>query len=108
MNCRVSTNASVLAGGCLLLIAGLAGAEVAELSGKVSWGQRAVCERTQGRKLVFSGDAGKAETMISHGDRYVVKLEPGRYRVTLRCGATDIKSLDVIGYPTPTHQDLAF
>ncbi len=108
MSCRMSRNARVIAGLCLLSMSGMAHAEPMELSGKVTWGQRAICERYQGRKLVFSGEHGRAEAAIEQGGRYSVSLEPGRYRVTLRCGGTDIKSLDVITYPTPTHQNLSF
>jgi hypothetical protein len=104
---RSKTVRAVLAGSLVLLVSPSHG-DVAQLSGKVTWGQRAICDRAQGRKLVFSGEAGKAEAAVSQGGHYNVKLEPGRYRVTLRCGGTDIKSLDVIGYPTPTQQDLAF
>jgi hypothetical protein len=98
----------VLAAAGLLLAVRASYADVAEVSGKVTWGQRAICDRPQGRKLVFSGDSGKKDATIGQGGRYSVKVEPGRYRVTLKCGGTDIKSLDVISYPTPTHQDLAF
>ena len=100
--------APLLAAALLLFLASTCYADVAELSGRVTWGQRAVCDRSQGRKLVFAGDLGKAEATIGQDGRYSVSLEPGRYRVTLRCGGSDIKSLDVIGYPTPTRQDLAF
>ena len=92
----------------LTFVAAPARAEVARLSGKVTWGQRAVCDGAQGRKLVFSGDAGRGEASIAQDGYYSVSLEPGRYRVTLRCGGTDIASLDVMSYPTPTRQDLAF
>ena len=92
----------------LAFVAAPSHADVAQLSGKVTWGQRGVCDHAQGRKLVFSGDAGKAETVVAQDGYYSVSLEAGRYRVTLRCGGTDIKSLEVIGYPTPTRQDLAF
>ena len=105
---RISIEASVLVAACLLVAARTSDAEVAELSGKVTWGQRAVCDRAQGRKLVFAGDSGKRDAVIGQGGRYSVSLEAGRYRVTLRCGGKEIKSLDVISYPTPTHQDLAF
>jgi len=100
--------ACAVASAFLALVAAPSHADVAELSGRVTWGQRAVCDRPQGRKLVFSGDAGKAETAVAQDGYYSVRLEPGRYRVTLRCGGTDVESLDLIGYPTPTRQDLAF
>jgi hypothetical protein len=109
---RLSRGSCAIATAFLMLLARDAAAQVnadtAVLTGKVSWGQRAVCDGSQGRKLVFSGDAGKAEASIDEGGRYSVSLAPGRYRVTLRCGGADVKSLDVIGYPTPTQQDLAF
>jgi hypothetical protein len=98
----------MLSGACLLLIEGTAQADLAELTGRVSWGQRAVCDRPQGRKLVFAGDQGRAEATIGQGGHYSVSLEPGRYRVTLRCGGTEIKSVYVMSYPTPTHQNFAF
>jgi hypothetical protein len=83
-------------------------AEVAQLSGNATWGKRAICDRPQGRKLVFTRNAASTEAAIGQDGYYSVKLEPGRYRVTLRCGGTPIKTLEVIGYPTPTQQDLAF
>jgi hypothetical protein len=97
-----------LAAACLTFVAFAARGEAVEVSGKVSWGTRAVCDRAQGRKLVFSGDAGKSEAAVGDGGAYRARLEPGHYRVTLRCGGTDIKSVDVIAYPTATRQDLAF
>ena len=98
----------MLAAAGLTLVPPIANAEVAELSGKVTWGHRAICERPQGRKLVFAGESKRTEATVGQGGYYHVKLEPGRYRVTLRCGSSDVKSLEVMGYPTPTHQDLAF
>jgi len=98
----------VLVATCLVLCAGAAIADVAVLSGRVSWGDREICKGSQGRMLVFSGDAGKAQAAVGQDGYYSVQLEPGRYRVTLKCGGSDIKTLDVIGYPSPTQQDLAF
>lgn len=98
----------VLAGVCLLLAAPSSHAEVAQLSGKATWGQRAICDHPQGRKLVFVRDSQSTEASIGQDGYYSVKLEPGRYRVTLRCGGTPIKTIEVIGYPTPTQQGLAF
>jgi hypothetical protein len=97
-----------LAGACLLLGVSASQAEVVQLSGKATWGQRAICDRPQGRKLVFARNAGSTEAAVGQDGYYSVKLEPGRYRVTLRCGGTPIKTIEVIGYPTPTQQDLAF
>ena len=102
------TLALLLAAVGLTLESPLASAEVVELSGNVTWGHRAICERSQGRKLVFAGQSKRTEATIAQGGYYHVRLEPGRYRVTLRCGGTDIKSVELVGYPTPTHQDLAF
>jgi hypothetical protein len=98
----------VLAGACLVLAAPASSAEVAQLSGKATWGQRAICDHPQGRKLVFVRDSRSTEASIGQDGYYSVKLEPGRYRVTLRCGGTPIKTIEVIGYPTPTQQGLAF
>jgi len=92
----------------LALMSSAVCAETAALSGNVSWGQREICKGSQGRMLVFSGDAGKAQAAVGQDGYYNVQLEPGRYRVTLRCGGSDIKTLDVISYPSPTQQDLAF
>jgi hypothetical protein len=100
--------ACALASALLAFVATPSHADSAQLSGRVTWGQRAICDRAQGRKLVFAGDAGKAEAAVGQDGYYSVSLAPGRYRVTLRCGGTDIESRDVIGYPTPTRQDLAF
>lgn len=103
------TNAAhAAAAACLLMLPGLSSAETAALSGKVNWGDREICKGSQGRMLVFSGDAGKAQAPVGQDGHYSVKLEPGRYRVTLKCGGSDIKTLNVIGYPSPTQQDLAF
>jgi hypothetical protein len=97
-----------VAAASLMLSALAAHAETATLSGRVNWGDREICKGSQGRMLMFAGDAGKAQASVGQDGYYSVKLEPGRYRVTLKCGGSDIKTLDVIGYPTPTQQDLAF
>jgi hypothetical protein len=110
-NARVAvrrTMSRVVMPTCLMLLASNANAETAALSGKVNWGDREICKGSQGRMLVFSGDGGKAQAPVAQDGYYSVKLEPGRYRVTLKCGGSDIKTVDVIGYPSPTQQDLTF